>query len=233
MAELIVSLDLPDRKKILSLVDNLGDSVELYKIGSIVFSAYGPEIIEELRKRGKRIFLDLKFFDIPNTVKNSVKAVNQLGVEFFTVHLLGGEAMVKAAVEGRNESGGAAKILGVTILTSTGEEDLCMIGIRNNVKDVVVRLAGMGQKWGINGLVCSALDLPVLRIQAPSITLVCPGIRIQSGADDQKRTATPSYAVRHGANYIVVGRPVYESDNPYETVGKILEDIENAKTSLD
>ncbi len=226
MTQLIAVLDQPDRKAITALVDTLGDLVGWYKVGSIVFSAFGRDVVDELKAKGKKVFLDLKFHDIPNTVEGSAREACRLGADMFTLHLLGGEAMVRAAVKARNETAPGAKILGVTVLTSISADDLKSVGIIRPLDDTVVHLAVQGRKWGVDAVVCSAKELPVLRPKLPPpFLLVCPGIRPQAAADDQKRAVTPAEAARAGADYIVVGRPVYEAKDPVEVVKRILDDL--------
>ncbi len=226
MAQLIVSLDIDDREKIIYLLDQLDDIVEFYKIGSVPFVSCGPRIIEIIKRRGKKVFFDLKFFDIPNTVRKTSRKIVEMGVDFFTIHLLSGKEVIKAAVEEKSQ----AKVIGVTLLTSMEKEDIKEVSMGENIKETILHLTELGVGYGIDGIVCSAKDLSFLREKFPSLIMVCPGIRLEKSQDDQKRTATPFYAVKSGADFIVVGRPIYESENPRAVVKKILKEIGGGKS---
>ena len=226
MAQLIVSLDIDDREKIIYLLDQLDDIVEFYKIGSVPFVSCGPRIIEIIKRRGKKVFFDLKFFDIPNTVRKTSRKIVEMGVDFFTIHLLSGKEVIKAAVEEKSQ----AKVIGVTLLTSMEKEDIKEVSMGENIKETILHLTELGVGYGIDGIVCSAKDLSFLREKFPSLIMVCPGIRLEKSQDDQKRTATPFYAVKSGADFIVVGRPIYESENPRAVVKKILKEIGSGKS---
>ncbi|HDD64971.1 MAG TPA: orotidine-5'-phosphate decarboxylase [Firmicutes bacterium] len=225
MTQLIVSLDIDDIEKVFYILDQTQDIVDFYKVGTIPFLSFGYRIIDILKERGKKVFFDLKFFDIPNTVRKSTKKIVEMGVDFFTIHLLSGKEVIKAAIEEK----GKAKIIGVTLLTSIEKNDIEEIGMGEDVEGMIVRLTQLGVRYGIDGIVCSAKDLPFLRKKFPSIIMVCPGIRLGEVKDDQKRIATPSYASKNGADFIVVGRPVYESENPRQVVKSILKEVESEK----
>jgi len=226
MAELVVSLDIDDRRTAERLIQLLGSSVSHYKIGSVPLMAFGVDIIETLQKEKKKVFFDLKFFDIPNTVEHAVYHVCRMQPELLTVHISGGINMLKAAISGRNRSGSKTKIIGVTVLTSFEQEDLESIGINENMETHITRLAGMAFESGIDGIVCSARDLEFLRKKFPrDFLMVCPGIRPGTCSDDQKRVSTVCQAVRSGADYLVIGRPITESENPVEVVEQIKKEI--------
>ncbi|MCX7704953.1 MAG: orotidine-5'-phosphate decarboxylase [bacterium] len=227
MAELIVSLDINNRKDIEKLIEMLGSSVEHYKIGPVPLLTFGTEIMEFLSNKKKKIFLDLKFFDIPNTVENAVYSACKLNPHLLTVHTLGGKNMLKAAISGRNRAGGDTKIIGVTLLTSFSQEDLENIGIKGNIDECILQLAEISFECGLDGIVCSARELEFLRKKFPSdFLMVCPGIRPGGNRfDDQKRSATVSQAVRNGADYLVIGRPIIESENPVAVVSQIKTEI--------
>ncbi|MCD6407814.1 orotidine-5'-phosphate decarboxylase [bacterium] len=230
MSKVIVSLDLESKEKIDRIVEML-DFIEYFKVGPIPYLVYGNELIEKLKKRGKKIFLDLKFFDIPNTVKKSVKCACLKGVDMLTLHIMGGEEMVKSAIEGKNEVGAETKILGITVLTSLKEKDIDFA--TSSIREMVFKLAERGYNWGIDGIVCSGEELPFLRKKFPSpFLMVVPGIRMEERKDDQKRVITPSMAVKKGADFIVVGRPVYESENPVKSVERIIKEVKIGEESM-
>lgn len=226
MAELIVSLDTDIREKTEELIEILGSSIDYYKVGPVPLLAFGTQFIEFLSKKGKRIFLDLKFFDIPNTVEKAVYNACKLKPDLLTVHTLGGTEMLKAAISGRNKSGNNTKIIGVTILTSFSQEEIEGLGMKGSIDSHILRLAEMAFETGLDGIVCSARELDLLIKKFPHGFLkVCPGIRPGSSFDDQKRIATVSQAVKDGADYLVVGRPIIESNNPLEVVNQIKKEI--------
>jgi len=234
MTQIIVGLDFLGEKNIMNLVDKLNGAINFYKIGSIVFSAYGYKIIEKLKDKGKKVFLDLKFFDIPNTVRETVKIILKMDIDFFTIHLLGGEEMVKSAIEEKNKISPKTKIIGVTVLTSFTQENLFQLSIEKDIKTFVLNLSENGKKWGIDGIVCSGEELCFLREKFPSpFIIICPGIRIKKNTDDQKRIITPYYAAKNKADFIVVGRPIYKSKDPIKTVEEILKEIKNGQSGMD
>ncbi|MCM8769904.1 MAG: orotidine-5'-phosphate decarboxylase, partial [Candidatus Omnitrophica bacterium] len=155
MPKLIVALDLPERKTIYQLVEQLDELIDYYKIGPVALTACGFSLIDELLRRRKKIFLDLKFFDIPYVVGETVHQLAELGIELLTLHLLGGQRMVEAAIEGRNRSAGKLRLLGVTVLTSMTEDDWRTTGIELDLKQLVQNLACLGKDWGLDGVVCS------------------------------------------------------------------------------
>lgn len=233
MAELIVSLDVHSKEKARKLIEILGSSVEYYKIGPVPLFAYGTDIIEFLIEKGKKVFLDMKFFDIPNTVENAVYNSCKLRVSSISVHTMGGIKMLKSAISGRNKARAETKIIGVTILTSFTQEDLEIVGIKQDIDFHIEHLAKLAFETGLDGIVCSARELKFLRKKFPDgFLMFCPGIRPGgSTKDDQKRVADVSQAVRDGADYIIVGRPVIENDNPLTVVQQIKKEImENEKS---
>ncbi|MCM8758986.1 MAG: orotidine-5'-phosphate decarboxylase [Candidatus Omnitrophica bacterium] len=227
MAELIVSLDTDDRKSAENLIEKLGTLVEYYKIGPIPLLAFGTQFIEYLSKTGKKVFLDLKFFDIPNTVEMAVYNSCKLNISMLTVHILGGKKMLKAAISGRNKSDSNTKIIGVTILTSFSQEEIEEAGMQGEIDSNILRLADIAFETGLDGIVCSAKELRLLRKKFPqSFLMVCPGIRPDgTSCDDQKRTSTVGQAIKDGADFLVVGRPIIESNNPGEVVRQIKKEI--------
>jgi orotidine-5'-phosphate decarboxylase len=227
MADLIVALDLPSSDEALDLVDRLDDSVGWYKVGSPLFTRTGPSLVEALQERGKRIFLDLKFHDIPSTVAQAVTAAAAHNVDLLTVHASGGTEMMAAAREAAGEGG--PKLLGVTILTSFTAAAVEEVWDKQllSVRDEVSRLAGLAAGAGMHGIVCSPLEAEAMkRRHGAEFLVVTPGIRpASSGMGDQARTATPAAAARAGADYIVVGRPIWQADDPRATVASILQEL--------
>jgi orotidine-5'-phosphate decarboxylase len=217
----------------MELVAQLEAVVGAFKVGKELFVSAGPEVVRRIRARGASVFLDLKFHDIPNTIARAVAAAVQLDVQMLTIHASGGSQMMRAAEQAARES--AAKldrppplVLGVTVLTSLDGSQLSEIGLAPNVGRQVERLATLAAACGLNGLVCSPLEIAGLRQFLPSrMQLVSPGIRsADMSQDDQKRTLSPQEALAAGANWLVIGRPIYASDNPREAAERILASIE-------
>lgn len=227
MDRIIVALDVGTTKKAFDLVDRIGDSISFYKIGAPLFTRGGADVIRQLKKRGKRVFLDLKFHDIPNTVARSVEAAAELDVDLLTVHATGGSAMIRAARDGAGENG--PKVLAVTILTSFSVDDAEQVWGKqlNSLREEVTRMATLAVESGADGVVASPLEAEALkRRHGAGFLVVTPGIRPPGSAvGDQVRTATAGEAVRAGADYIVVGRPVIEADDPQAVVKQMHEDI--------
>jgi orotidine-5'-phosphate decarboxylase len=218
-----VALDYPDRSSALALVERIGDECDFYKVGMELYTAIGPTMIEALRQLGKRVFLDLKFHDIPNTVRGAARSAAKLGCELFTVHASGGSAMLAAAVagaeEGSRDHGVPCKVFAVSVLTSLDELALAAIWGRESslhVAHEVGRLAELAVGAGVHGVVCSAHDaLEVRRVAGSGIELLIPGIRVESTErHDQARVATPRFAQDRGADYMVLGRAVTSEADP-------------------
>ena len=227
---LIVALDVPHEDKARALVQTLGASVGFYKVGKELFTAVGPGIVRELVSGGKKVFLDLKFHDIPNTVAGAVRTAASLGVSLLTVHASGGSKMLKAAADAAAQSTGRPTVLAVTVLTSLNGEDLEQVGVNGDVEAQVLRLAGLALNAGCGGIVASAQEAARLRQSlGAGFTLVTPGIRPAGGvAGDQARVVTPEDAIRAGVNYLVVGRPITASDDPLAAARAIVAQIERA-----
>jgi orotidine-5'-phosphate decarboxylase len=217
----IVALDVPAATQALALVKQLSAHVGAFKVGSELFTVAGPDLVREIRRLGAAVFLDLKFHDIPNTVAKAVAAAVQLDVQMLTVHTSGGMEMLRAAERSARETAEKLRqnpplILGVTVLTSLDSNELNEIGFTANAARQVERLATLAAKAQIGGLVCSPLEVVALRQMLPSqMKLVTPGIRGPSDpAGDQKRTLSPAEAIQAGADWLVIGRPIYTAPEP-------------------
>jgi orotidine-5'-phosphate decarboxylase len=224
---LIVALDVPDRSSALKTVDQLAGHVGYFKLGLEIFTREGPALVQEIRDRGERVFLDLKLHDIPNTVRGAVRSACRLGVHMLTLHASGGAKMLMAAHEEAQSFNSPPLLLAVTALTSLSEEEVRKIGISESIEHWVEKLAELAHQSGIPGVVASSKELPMLRKKfADAMQLVIPGIR-PAGADlqDQSRTATPEEAIRAGASYIVVGRPILQASDPAQAADAIVEEI--------
>ena len=226
--KIIVPLDVPTAQAACDLIEAIGGIVGFFKIGNQLFTSAGPNIVEEARASGSKVFLDLKYHDIPNTVRHAVESASALGVDMLTIHLSGGRAMCEAAILGRGISN--VLILGVTVLTSLNDIALSEIGFGGSVQDEVLILANLAKKVGITGLVASPQELGILRERFGSyFTMVIPGIRpAWSEPGDQKRTMTPRQAVEAGADYLVIGRPITASPDPKKAVQRIVDEMEQA-----
>ncbi len=227
---LIVALDIPTASQARSVITGLGDAALTYKVGKQLFTAEGPQFVRELVATGRKVFLDSKFHDIPNTVAGAVRSAASLGVSLLTVHAAGGRKMLQAAVQAAGEAENRPAILAVTVLTSLSDEDLQQTGITGGVKDQVLRLAALARNAGCDGIVASAQEARDIRRElGTGFLLVTPGVR-PAGEDkgDQKRVVTPGDAIRAGADYLVVGRPVTEAKNPSDAAEAIVTEIEGA-----
>jgi orotidine-5'-phosphate decarboxylase len=229
---ILVALDVPEAETALALAAKLAPLTGGFKIGSELFTAAGPEIVRLIRSKGGRVFLDLKFHDIPNTVAKAVASATRLDVQMLTIHTSGGLEMMAAAEKAAIQTGAEMRrepplVLGVTVLTSMDDRGLEELGIGTPVSQQVERLAALAVKAGLRGLVCSPLEITTLRRVLPAgVQLVTPGIRTGAEkADDQKRTLTPKEAIAAGANWLVIGRPIYAADDPAAAAKKILESL--------
>ncbi len=220
---LIVALDVSTAEEARNLVASLGESVKFYKVGKQLFTALGPEIVRELRASNRKVFLDLKFHDIPNTVAAAVSEAAKMGVTMMTVHAMGGKKMMKAAVEAAAQSEWMPMVLGVTVLTSMTQADLSEIGVGNPMEDQVVRLAKLAIKSGCAGVVASAREAKAIRSGlGAGFAIVTPGVRPAGAAKgDQARVVTPAEAIACGATHLVVGRPITEAPDPIAAARKI------------
>lgn len=229
---IIAALDVPTAEQALKLAEQLASAVGAFKIGKELFVAAGPDIVKRIRATGANVFLDLKFHDIPNTVAKAVASATRLDVQMLTIHTSGGTEMMHAAEKSAHDTAATLNrqpplVLGVTVLTSMNSNTLGEIGCESNVGHQVERLASLAVTAGLRGLVCSPLEIAALRQILPAhVQLVTPGIRTGAEkADDQKRTLTPKDAMTAGANWLVIGRPIYASENPRASAEKILESI--------
>lgn len=221
-----VALDCPIRQSINSLLNSLDPSQCWLKVGPIVFNAYGPQIIADIRAHGFDVFLDLKFHDIPNTVASAVEFAASMDVKMLTVHAAGGKKMLQAAVCAARQSQHKPAIVAVTALTSLTDPDLQDIGCNVAVAGLVQLRAKLAIDSGCSGVVASPLELVDLRKLYPKTLLVTPGIRWQQLIDDQARTATPKAAIANGATYLVIGRPITAAKNPSAVVEQLNSELE-------
>ncbi len=226
MAELVVALDLPDSRKALAMAKKLRGKVDWLKVGLELFCAAGPSVIKKLKDSGFKVFLDLKFHDIPNTVAGAVRSAAAAGADMLTLHAAGGAAMLEAAAAARDKSNHRPHLLGVTVLTSISEGSYLAMTGRTPAYAVGI-LTGLAHLHKLDGVVCSAQEVGTVRANI-SRKFICltPGIRLKdSPEDDQSRVATPSEAVAAGSDFLVVGRPITKAADPASAVGKILEDM--------
>lgn len=223
-ARIVVALDLPTRERALALARELSPHPGLFKIGLQLFIAAGPDIVREVRDLGSRVFLDLKLHDIPNTVGRAVESASSLGAEMLTIHLGGGSAMIKAAVEAAPVE---LLLLGVTVLTSSDAATLREAGVAGTVEHQVANLAQLGVAAGMRGLVASPHELKSLRAaHGDAVQIVTPGIRPAGAeANDQKRAMTPAEALAAGADYLVIGRPITAAPHPRAALERIVADV--------
>src|SRR4051794_4670593 len=228
---IIVALDFPSAELAIAFAAKLDPATCRVKVGKELFTAAGPSLVESLTDKGFEVFLDLKFHDIPTTVANACKAAAGLGVWMMNVHALGGRKMLCAAREA--VSPGSAKLIAVTLLTSMGPADLSDVGISEKPRDVVRRLALLAHDCGLDGVVSSAMEAAELRSTiGEGFCLVTPGIRPAGASpDEQKRITTPSEAIRNGASYLVIGRPITQASDPVLVLQQLNNEISSLATS--
>jgi orotidine-5'-phosphate decarboxylase len=231
---LIVALDVPGATQARLIVHTLGGAATTYKVGKQLFTAEGPQVVRDLVSSGRKVFLDLKFHDIPNTVAAAVKAGAQLGVSMMTVHASGGSRMLRAAVEAAAQSPAQPLVLAVTVLTSLSDSDLQELGIAGNVQTQVLRLGALARAAGCGGLVASAREAQELRRElGEDFAIVTPGIRpTDSATGDQARVVTPRDAIAAGATHLVVGRPILDASDPARAAEQIVQEIESAHVQV-
>jgi orotidine-5'-phosphate decarboxylase len=222
---LIVALDHPSAKPAIAQVDELGELVERYKVGLELYIAEGRALVDELHERDKRVFLDLKLHDIPETVRRAAEVASKMGVELLTVHAGGGRKMLEAAVAGA----GATKVLAVTVLTSLDAGDLAADGVAGSVEEAVLRRARLAEAAGCAGVIASPHEAAAIRgVVQPGFLVVTPGVRLASAEDDQKRVATPRAAREAGASAVVVGRPIRDAKDRRGAAQAILSELGGA-----
>lgn len=222
--QLIIALDVHTAAAARRIVAAVGDSARMYKVGMQLYTAEGPQVIRDLISSSKKVFLDLKYHDIPNTVALAVREAAALGVQMLTVHAMGGEKMLRAATQAAMDSGSDLQVVAVTVLTSLCDADLPKIGVTSSVRDAVVGLAGLAINARCHGVVASAKEARELRRQLGSnFVIVTPGVRPAGEPHaDQARVVTPREAVEAGATHIVVGRPILEAADPARAARDIL-----------
>lgn len=222
-SKIIVALDYADFSSAKKLVDLLSPDLCKLKIGKELFTSVGPQAVEYVVNKGFDVFLDLKFHDIPSTVAKACQAASRLGVWMMNIHALGGQEMMQAAREALDSSSSRPYLIAVTILTSHNEESLNAIGLTGSVITHVEAMARLAVASGLDGVVCSTQESAGLRrVMAEDFLLVTPGIRpVQSDLNDQKRVMTPIEAIKHGSDYLVIGRPITEAESPVEILTKI------------
>jgi orotidine-5'-phosphate decarboxylase len=235
---ILVALDFPDASSALALVSRVDPAQCGVKIGKELFTAAGPDLVRECVGRGFRVFLDLKFHDIPTTCAQACAAATRLGVWMVNVHASGGAAMMSAARKAVDEAAAAVGrraplLIGVTVLTSLGAADLAALGLSDSPEAQVLRLARLAQASGLDGVVCSAREARALRAACgPGFALVTPGIRpAGSATQDQARVATPQDALRDGADWLVIGRPITAAPDPAAALASILDQLTKASRS--
>lgn len=232
MPELIVALDTPELEKASSLAEELLPEVRYFKLGLSLFCAAGPRAINEFKELGAKVFLDLKLHDIPAQVAGACRVIGAYGVDMITVHTLGGVEMMRAAKKGLTEGAAGAGLrpplaIGVTVLTSLGAQDLEDLGMERPAMAQGPRLAKLAVEAGLDGVVASAREIrEIKKVTGEEFSIVAPGIRPHgSDADDQKRIASPLTAIRAGADYLVVGRPITAASAPKEAALRILDEM--------
>ncbi len=229
---LIVALDVDSEEKAVELVEKLKNDVRFFKVGFELFSSCGPSIIKRIKETDSDIFLDLKFHDIPNTVSKAAVSVARLGVYMFNVHGLGGYEMMKKTAEDVEEEAQRLgiekpKVIAVTVLTSMDEDSLKKVGINESIKDEVLKLARMAKDAGLDGVVASSVEAKMIRKElGKEFLIITPGVRpAGTAAQDQKRVATPGSAIKDGASFIVVGRPITEAKDPAAAAREIIKEM--------
>ncbi len=231
---LIVALDVPGATQARQIVQSIGEAATTYKVGKQLFTAEGPQVVRNLIASGRKVFLDLKYHDIPNTVGAAVKSAAELGVAMLTVHASGGSKMLRAAADAASQSTARPLVLAVTVLTSFSDADVEEIGFAGNVLSQALRLGALARSAGCGGLVSSAKEARQLRRElGEGFAIVTPGVRPAGAAvGDQARVVTPADAMAAGATYIVIGRPILEAADPGQAAHNIVAEIEHASESL-
>ena len=229
-SKIFVALDVENKEKALEIVSDLRGLGACFKIGKQLFTSTGPELVREIVAMGEDVFLDLKYHDIPNTVAKAGVAAAQLGVKIFNVHASGGRKMMEAVRNEMDKLQNPPLVLAVTILTSLGEEDIREVGFDRTIPEQIAKLAKLAKDSGMDGVVASPLEIELIRETCgKDFKILTPGIRPAFAAvNDQKRIATPAEALRKGADYLVIGRPITAAENRRDAFLKILEECKNA-----
>lgn len=237
--KLIVALDVETSDRALELVNELREVAGMFKIGSTLFTAVGPQIVKQIIASGSRVFLDLKFHDIPHQVAGAARSAAELGVSLFTIHASGGSEMMKRAAEAVAEVAERngtppSKVLAISVLTSVDEAILSEIGVAGSPAESVLRLVKLAESSGVDGIVASPQEVAGIRsnVANPKFLVVTPGIRPATAADDQRRVATPSAALAAGADYLVIGRPITGAPDPLAAARAILEEMKHTQPLL-
>ena len=224
--KLFIAIDQNDISKAKELIQKLAPEMCGIKVGKELFTACGPEIIQWIQEKGFKVFLDLKYHDIPNTVEKACFVASKMGVSILNVHALGGIDMMLAAKEGVDKSNNNPYLIAVTLLTSMDSNGLKDIGFTSTVNKQILNLAKIASQAKMDGIVCSAKDIINIKSELPeSFLYVTPGIRLSSGKDDQKRVTSPIDAVKMGSNILVIGRPITQAKNPEAVLNEIMNEI--------
>ena len=224
--KLFIAIDQNDINKAKELIQKLPQEMCGIKVGKELFTACGPEMIEWIQEKGFKVFLDLKYHDIPNTVKQACFVASKMGVSILNVHALGGKDMMLAAKEGIDKSNNDPYLIAVTLLTSMDSNSLKEIGLTSSINEYILTLAKNASQANLDGIVCSAQDIKNIKSALPeSFLYVTPGIRLSSGKDDQKRVTSPIEAVKMGSNILVIGRPITQAKNPEVVLNEIMDEI--------
>jgi orotidine-5'-phosphate decarboxylase len=231
---LIIALDVARASDAQKIVSEIGESASTYKVGKQLFTAEGPQVVRDLVASGRKVFLDLKFHDIPNTVAGAVASAAALNASMLTVHASGGSKMLRAAAESAASSSSKPIVLAVTVLTSLNDEDLQELGLPVGVADQVLRLAGIARNAGCHGLVASAHEATSIRRSlGEGFPIVTPGVRFAGGdVGDQARVVTPAEAIRAGATHVVMGRPITSEKNPKAAAQRALEELKSVAAKV-
>ncbi len=229
---LIIALDVPSADKALKLVNLLRGKIGMFKVGSQLFTSAGPQLVREIVSGGDKVFLDLKFHDIPRTVANAALEAAKMGVSMFNLHTMGGMEMMKLTVQETNRYCSTfkvprPKIVGVTVLTSLNQENFQRMGLEKSVNEMVIRLSQLALEAGLDGVVASPREITAIREACgEGFVIVTPGIRPSwASADDQRRFSTPKEAIEAGANYIVIGRPITGAADPLLSLERVLSEL--------
>lgn len=227
--KVIVAVDYPTIEPVRHLVNQLSPELCRLKIGNILFTRYGPKLVEEFMQAGFEIFLDLKFHDIPQTVANACRSAAAIGAWMVNIHVSGGVKMMTTAKQALHNCKNRPLLIGVTLLTSLDQQDIASIGITQPIEEIVLQMATQAQTAGLDGVVCGSTEAPLLRSHlGDDFILVTPGIRLPGdNNNDQKRVLTPKAAINAGSSYLVIGRSITDSDNPRKTLEGIIQTIDS------